>query len=126
VKDQRSTLGLVESLAPATRNAGANGSSADLRWFDAATVIIHVGAITDGSHAFEVQESDDDSTFTAVADKDLIGTEPSAADASTIYTLGYIGSKRYVRVVSTSSGSTGAAYGAVVARGHGRDNPVTV
>lgn len=125
MRDAQSRLDPVQSLAPAARTASANGSSADLANYDSATVLIDVGAFTDGSHTFEVQESDDDSTFTAVAAADLIGdSEPvvdGAADDDQIYKIGYVGSKRYLRVATTVSGTTtGAVYGAQILRGNPR------
>ena len=79
-------------------------------------VVIDVGLWTDGTHTFEVQESDDDTSYTAVAAADLQGTEPvvdDATDDAQVYELGYLGSKRYLRAISTvASATTGALYGA--------------
>lgn len=129
MRDMRSDLGVVQSVAPAAHTADATGSSADLQGFEAATVVIDLGVWTDGTHTFEVQESSDDNTFTAVADADLIGTEPvmDAADEDlTIHTLAYIGSKQFIRVNATvASATTGAVYGVSIARGEARERPVT-
>jgi hypothetical protein len=116
-----------QSLRPAARTASANGAGVDLKGFHSALVIIDVGLRTDGSHTFELQESDDNTTFTAVADADLQGTEPAVTSAATdevIYELGYLGGKRYLRVIVTVSGATtGAVYGASIVRGHPSDIP---
>lgn len=121
-RDIYSNVGSVQSLAPAARTASASGSSADLQNFDGALIVIAAGAWTDGSHTFEVQESDDDATFTAVADADLQGSEPvvsSAGTAGQVYEIGYVGNKRYIRVIATvASATVGAAYGALIVRGH--------
>lgn len=114
-------LSVVQSLVPATRTADANGSSADLEGHHAAMAVIDVGAYTDGTHTFEVQESDDDSTWSAVADGDLEGTEPvvdAAGDANTVHEIGYRGTAKFIRVVVTATGTTsGADYGASIVRG---------
>lgn len=112
----------VQSLKPAARTASANGTGVDLLGYESALVVIDAGAWTDGSHTFEVQESDDDSTYTAVAAADLQGSEPvvdGATDDDQVYELGYVGSKRYLRVITTVTGTTtGAVYAASIVRGH--------
>jgi hypothetical protein len=118
------------SLHPAARTTTATGSSVDLLGFHSALILIPAGAWTDGTHTFEVQESDDDSTFAAVADADLVGDEPvidGAADDDTVYSLAYLGSKRYVlvKVTVTGSPSTGLVAGAFVLKGHPQYAPAT-
>jgi hypothetical protein len=68
----------------------------------------------------KIQESTDNSTFTDVADTDLIGltgnTSGVAQTASTVVQIAYIGAKRFVRVITTAG--TAALFSATVARGH--------
>ena len=124
--DLYSNISVAQSLAPAARTASANGSSVDLAGFHGAMVVVATGTITDGTHAIEVQESDDGSTWSAVADSDLQGTEPSALASNTVYRIGYLGTKRYLRVVATVSGATtGGVYGAWIVRGHPRKAPAS-
>lgn len=122
MKDLYNNQTSVQSLKPAARTASANGTGVDISSYEGAMAVIDVGAWTDGSHTFELQESDDDSTYTAVAAADLQGTEPvvdGAPDDDQIYELGYLGSKRYLRVATTVSGTTtGAVYSASIVRGH--------
>lgn len=117
-------LAPLPSLAPAARTASANGTGVDLANYDAAVALIHAGTWTDGTHTFELQDSDDNASFTAVADAYLSGTEPvvsSAPTASQVYRVGYHGIRRYLRVVVTAAGTTtGAVYGASIVRGKGR------
>lgn len=114
----------AQSLRPQARTASANGTGVDLVGYDAALVLIDVGAWTDGTHTFEVQDSEDNSTFAAVADEYLLGTEPAVSGAAhddVIYEIGYKGIKRYLRVAVTVSGATtGAVYGASIVRGKPR------
>lgn len=122
--DTKQTQDVITSLAPAARTATANGTGVDLQNFQSATVAFVVGTITDGTHTPTVQESDDNSTFDAVAAADLIGTLAALA-TNTNQRIGYKGSKRYVRAVSTVAGATtGGVYSAVVLRGDARKQPV--
>lgn len=121
-QDLKNLLVLDQSIAPKAHTADATGASSDLAGFQSATVLIDLGLWTDGTHTFEVQDSPDDSTFAAVADADLIGTEPvmdAAAEDNTTHTIGYVGTKRFIRVKATvASATTGAVYGVSVLKGH--------
>jgi type 1 fimbria pilin len=89
--------------------------------------IVHTGTITDGTHAIDIQESDDNATFTSVASSELQGAEPSigAADDNKMYVVGYKGTKRYIRAAVTASGtSSGGTYGASVLLANPRVAPV--
>ncbi|MFE2106643.1 hypothetical protein ACFXAF_12360 [Kitasatospora sp. NPDC059463] len=115
------------SLAPAARTASANGTGVDLANYDAAAVLVVAGAWTDGTHTYELQDSDDNAAFTAVADAYLDGAEPvvsSAGTASQVYKIGYKGVRRYLRVAVTVAGATTGAVGAaVIVRGKPRVKP---
>jgi len=116
--DQANDLSPAQSLVPAAYTANANGTGVDLQGFEAATVIVDVGAITDGTHVVSLEESDDDSTYSAVAAADLLGSFPASLSANSVYKVGYRGSKRYIRAVTAVSGATnGAVYGASIVRG---------
>lgn len=116
------------SLNPAARTDGtANGTSADRHTdsqaYRSALVIIHAGAITDGTHTFEVQDSANDTDFTAVAAEFLQGTEPALGedDDNEVHVIGYTGNRRYLRVVCVTSGATsGGIASAVIVLGGGR------
>lgn len=135
--DQSEVLDVEPSIEPQTLGSSTtvNGSGVDLKGFHAATVLIDVGAYTDGSHAFEVQEANDDGTgspdtWAAVADADLEGSEPTvdaSGEGDEQYRLGYTGGKRHLRVsVTSSSVTTGLAdVVAYVIRGIPADAPVS-
>jgi len=124
-----------QSVTAANRTNGTvNGTAIDL-WsntvgrqvFKGALAVVQTGTITDGTHTVEVQESDDNSTFAAVADADLQGTEPAigASNDNVVYEIGYRGTKRYLRVtVVTSGATTGGTFGAVLVLGLPRRLPV--
>jgi hypothetical protein len=109
MRDLKSNIKPVQSLVPLNRNAAANGVGVDLSGFNSASVVFSTGAITGTtpSFTFEVQESADNTTFTAAADADIRGTEPVVTTANTVTQVSYIGNKRYIRaVVKTVTGTT--------------------
>lgn len=126
--DLYNNLSAATTLAPAVRTESANGTGVDLQGYEGALVIVQAGTVTDGTHTIEVQESIDNSTFTAVSDGDLQGTEPAITSSNdeAVYEIGYRGTKRYIRAVVTVTGSpsTGGVYGALVVRGNPRKYPV--
>lgn len=137
-----SDAGAALALSAATRTADANGSSIDLRDYDSVLIVGVVGASGDtlsGSvyAEFEVEESDDASTWTDVADADLTnyvdGTNAGtfaviddAAEDDAIYMTSYIGDARYIRVVYNITGThtNGMPSSAFVVRGHASRRPV--
>jgi hypothetical protein len=114
-------VGAFGILATLSGTTPAKGNIVDLLGFNSATLFLVSGAVTDAGtaagYAFEIQESDTtaDAAFTAVADSDLIGTEAAltvtddAADSTATGVIGYVGSKRYVRVVATGTSGTNAS-----------------
>ena len=148
--DLSNSINPAVSLAAAVRTAAANGTGVDLKGYESATILVDVGAEGDtlsGSVFFEVslEESDDDSTYTDVAQAGIVdgtiasggiflkldGTAGGNPDsAGGIFRVGYVGGKRYIRVVLAKTGthSTGTPIGAMVVRGHARhssDNAFT-
>ena len=121
MKDLKNNIALSQSLAPASRNASANGTGVDLQGSESAVVMFSLGALTDGTHTPKVQESDaSGSGYTDVAAADLIGSL-SAMTANSIQQVGYIGNKRYIRAVLTVAGATtGALSSAVVIESNAR------
>ncbi len=110
-------------------NTSVAGVSIDTKGFESATFAIQSGTLTDGTYTPEVSESDDNSTFTAVADDFLIGTEANAVlvatDDNKVKTIGYVGKKRYVKLTITSTSVTsGGTLGASVILGHPKTAPV--
>jgi hypothetical protein len=111
-------LALSATLAGATPAAG---DWIDMQGWEGLTFTVSTGTVTDAGTAegfsFEVQESDTTAAAdaTAVADADLIGTEAALTvtsdtdDNKMIGSIGYVGSKRYVRIVATGTTGTDAA-----------------
>ena len=90
----------------------------DTRGFDSATIVVKTNTVTDAGTAegfsFVVQEGDDSTAAgaSAVADAELIGSDLTVTadgdDDKLIGGIGYIGSKRYVRIEGTGTTGTNA------------------
>lgn len=93
--------------------------------FRSVMVIIWSGTVTDGTFTFEVQDSDDDSSYDAVADGYLEGTEPALTTSDTVAVVGYKGTRKYLRVVCTTTDTTsGGVVGALVVCANSYKAPV--
>ena len=150
MKDLSNNISPAVSIINAVKTAAGNGTGVDLQGYESATVLVDVGAEGDtlsSSVYFEVslEESDDNSTFTDVAQASVVdgtidsggiflkldGTANGNPDtAGGIFRIGYVGNKRYIRVVLAKTGthSNGTPIGAMVVRGsarHSTDNAFT-
>jgi hypothetical protein len=111
-RDVRLELDPKVSLTPDQYTATGNGTGIDLQGAEAALIVIPTGPFggTGPTASYKVQESDDNSTFTDVADTDLIGvtgnTSGVALAASAVQKVSYIGNKRYVRVALSAVAGT--------------------
>ncbi len=128
LRDMVSKILVKQSLLPAVRVSGTvNGTTIDLRGFDAAAVSVVFGAYTDGVHTPSLQHSTDGTNFTTVSADLLNGAFAAvngAAGAGSVQTVGYMGNQRYVRVVMTVTGATtGAASAAMIVTGYSRQAP---
>jgi len=125
------------SLTISTRTAAANGTAVDRQlsgasgtneWYGSAMLLVHTGAITDGTHAITLEVSDDNSSWAT----QTAGTAALTAAAFTfasddqVRKIGYTGTKRYLRAVTTPSGTTtGGVYGATILLGFPTVLPVS-
>jgi hypothetical protein len=135
-------------LAPLLRTTTTLSSAFDTRGFQSVIAAFHQGAFGDtpSSSVYteaELQESDDNITYTAVADTDLsfpgaltartgtaTGTffqskSTGAVDLAGLYPVGYKGSKRYlkVNVRATGTHTNGEAYGVTFYAGNADYDP---
>lgn len=126
MNDLHNNLYGIPTIQPAAQTGAVTGSGVDLKGYDGAEVVVHVGVRTDSTFVANLQESDDNSTYTDVASGDMIGSEPTISGYSNkVYQLGYKGTKRYIRLNTSfvaGGESTGAVFGAVVIRGLKRHN----
>lgn len=116
-------------------NTAVTGEIIDVAGYESVTFAVLAGTLSDTgtpAAAFTVllEESDDSgmSGATAVSDADMIGTEALASfeqtDDDEAFKLGYVGSKRYVRltVTPTNNGSD-ALIAAACLLGHPANRP---
>lgn len=105
----------------------------DLAGFESMEFLIDIGSVADADATFTVlvQEGDESdlSDAASVADADLLGTELLAGfqydDDNEVRKIGYVGSKRYVRLTITPVNNASAALIAAVAvLGHPHHAPV--
>lgn len=128
-KDFDKAIATSQSIAPVLVAATTTGTAVDLAGFDQAAVVIAAGVITDGTHTIKLTECDTTGgSYTDVAAGDLSGTFTaltSGAGGSATQEVGYLGSKRFLKVVSTVTGSpsTGGVYGAIVVKSGARTLP---
>ena len=154
MQDLKNNIGVVQSLAPAARDADANGTGVDLQGFESATVVIDMGAegitlSTTNKIEIELEHSDDDSTYTDVTQSDITngtiaaggiwlkidgtgtaGTSGNPDSTGTVTQVGYVGGKRYIRgvIAKTGTHSNGTPIGLLVVKGnalHSSDNTIT-
>jgi hypothetical protein len=100
------------------------GTSIDVRDALAVEFTVQSGTVTDGTFDVLIEDSPDNSVWTAVADKNLLGTEAAAqflaANDDEVKKIGYkfnAGNKRYVRLSLVSTGtSSGGEFSACVCK----------
>ncbi len=115
MRDFHNKSTILKSIVPQVASGTVTGTMVDCLGADSVEFVIDVGAIVAaGNITFKLQEGDasDGSGATDVAAADQLGTVVDPAVASTPQKLGYIGSKRYVRVVATLNSGTSVAIGA--------------
>lgn len=142
MRDIHSNIAVATVIAPAVLAADNTPANIDLAGFNSAMLAISVGVggITfNGTNKveFKLTHSDDGTTFEAVTDDDVQGVEAveaggivlalKAAHADpSVHKVGYIGYRRYLRLLADFSGThgTGTAISATVIKGYPQHTPV--
>ena len=142
MKDLANNLEPVSSIDAIVGNndTEGTGNGVDLQFFEGAMALVNVGASGDtlsGSVKVDLilQDSDDNSSFSAVTDQNLVtdGTVDSSGIFATIdadgedesvYYIGYVGGKRYLRVFADFTGThtNGMPLSATIIKGFPRHN----
>lgn len=131
MRDLANNIGVQQALPPAVYSASESLPPViDLLGFGSAAVVLCTGAIVgDGDFTPKLQESDEGTsspgTFEDVAADEMIGSLPDTLAADSVVKVGYIGNKRYVRVLLTKNGGTSIALAATVIKGRANDRPVS-
>lgn len=128
--DLKSNISNLNAFTPAAISTDTTtaGVEIDTLGFESLTFLMRASTYTDGTYTPLIQESDTSgSGYAAVADNDLIGTEADAAlSAAGVSRIGYVGTKRYVKLSFVSaSTSTGATLDAVAVLGSPKTAPVS-
>ena len=121
-RDLHHNFHVVNANPPSVHAASTDvpGTAVDLQGYDACEFVISGGALHGNDRATDqvtvvIQERHlSTGTWTTVADIDLIGSQAGAAleqdPNNSIKKVGYIGSRRYVRInVANAAGGTSAA-----------------
>jgi hypothetical protein len=142
MRDLHHNIGIAEAIPPAAYAADNTPTAIDLLGFDSAEITIHVGVggitfTNTNKIEFKLTHSDDDTTYSAVTIDDVLGLESVATSgivkdlvaahvAPTITKVGYIGGKRYLKLLADFSGTHGTAtpLSAVVIKSNARSRPV--
>lgn len=105
-KDLKNNIAIEPTITAVTAGVTTTtGDPIDCQGYEGVTVELTCGLLVVGT--LEIHESDaSGSGFAAAAAADVIGTQLQAAVIDDVITLGYIGSKRYVKavVVTTTGG----------------------
>lgn len=135
MRDLSNGLNLKPAFAPkaaVTDNTAQVSTTCDLLGYNSLMLAIITGTNADADVTYTVliEESDNDSAYTAVADRDLIGTEALAGfqfdNDGECRKIGYNGGKRYVRATVTPANNTGNVFLAGVwVLGHPGVSPTT-
>tara|TARA_R110000744_G_scaffold234668_1_gene352394 strand:+ start:581 stop:1042 length:462 start_codon:yes stop_codon:yes gene_type:complete len=139
MKDLSHNISVSNTLINAVKTTGANGTTVDLQGFDSATAVVTVGAEGDTLAAnlyftVALEHSDDNSTWTKADQVDIVngtiagqgvflildgttGGNPGTTGGE--WQVGYVGGKRYVRMILAKSGthSTGTPISGVIVKG---------
>lgn len=130
-KEINNKVALCNIIDPVAITATTTSDIVDVQGFEALSVMIAMGAgtfTTDNYLTCKLQESDTTATgdFTDVASTDLIGSflvynaETDGIDADSVQKVGYIGTKRYVRLVCTETGTFSSVISATAILSHAR------
>ncbi len=149
MRDLHNNIRFKMLTAPDQQTASFQSASIDLSGFDSAELVAMfgdagntLGASPEVSLDFIVQESDDDSVFTAVTDANdllfgangnvatpdslgVIATLDNDGDQDKLLRVGYRGTKRYIRFSVVENGDAGSFDIAILGiRSHAAQSPI--
>lgn len=121
MRDLMNNIDLKRGLSPAvavTNNTAFVSQILDTRGLKSATFALLTGSLADTDATFTVLAEEGDasnlSDNTAIADGNLLGTEvlatPLFSSDNKVFKLGFIDTKRYIRVTITPADNTGDVY----------------
>jgi len=127
-RDLRSGIEVVTLHTKAQKNSTNTIQGTEIAEFDGAMFVVDIGAWTADDLTITFQESDDNSTWTDIADANLDGQDNDIAilhgHADSVLNVGYMGNKRYIGAVITDASSGDAVVGVYVVKGYPSQIPV--
>lgn len=128
MKSLYANLKAVYSFVAAVLTASANGTGVDTQGYSDGLLVVQAGAIDLASgnetYTFTVEESDDNSSFSAVSGLSTTVTANNQTKLVALKNLG-VTRKRYLRAVFTAAGTTpSCAFSAVILLGQPVSAPV--
>ncbi|MEM7298234.1 MAG: hypothetical protein AAF391_08215 [Bacteroidota bacterium] len=128
--DIKSKVNVVQLFNKIQRTATASIQGTEVADYHGACFVVDVGTHTADDLVVTYQESDDNSTWSNIAETDLEqngNTAQSrsivAGDADSQVYVGYKGNKRYIGAVITDSGTGDAVVGVLVVKGSPKSAP---
>ena len=116
----------IEADEQAADNTAVNSDAVDLQGYESCCFVIALGDLVDANATFAVKLQDRAKSTDSWADTTLVRGSANFQydDDDKALKVGYIGGKRYVRMVVTPAGNTGAwNIGAVAVLSHARVGP---
>jgi hypothetical protein len=116
MRDLHNNILLKNAITPVvvTDNTAQTSAAIDRQGYDAVEFLINLGTLADADTTVAVKLTECDTSggsYTDVAAADLLGTTTEAGfqfdDDGEVRKLGYVGIKRFVKVVVTPSNNTG-------------------
>ena len=121
MKDLANNISIIQSIAPVVGTSDTNGTGVDLQFFESATAVVDTGVEGDTLSTsvkidFKLEDSDDNSSFSAVTSSlhvtdgsvdsnGIFLTLDANAETPQVTSIGYVGGKRYLRVVADFTGT---------------------
>ena len=135
MRDSLNQTKVTSAFDYASRTATANGTNIiDMQGYDSCVFVIQLATVTtaDGSNlfTFTIQAGDDSGLSdgaTVTAATGLLGSNlvvNDTAQSNKVGLMGYVGGKRYARLVATETGTASAAFSAVAVQGMPHVAPV--
>lgn len=135
MRDSLNQTKVTSAFDYASRTATANGTNIiDMQGYDSCVFVIQLATVTtaDASNlfTFTIQAGDDSGLSdgaTVTAATGLLGSNLVVNDttlSNKVGLMGYVGGKRYARLVATETGTASAAFSAVAVQGMPHVAPV--
>lgn len=141
MRDLHNSVAVRQTIPPATATASVTAASADRRGFESVEHVVAVGQSGDVLSPslridLRLEHSHDDVTWEAVAEADVLGPAIAAggvfatiddpAEDASVHRLGYVGGRRYSRVVADLVGvhTNGTPLAALALLSHAHIRPV--